>query len=150
MQVIEHFPKQVHAQTIEMLARALASGGVLIVSTPNKGVITYLEKDHVGEMTLAEFDGLMKEFFQEVEIYATSIYEKTPLKIMLKAIREAMVKLRIYETICSLTPPTIIGRFSQLMRKNTLFKRMEELERNEVPLNLIAVARKPRETSERV
>lgn len=66
-ETIEHVPD--HKKFLSEVKRVLKKNGLLIVSTPNKGVFPPDSPWHVKEFTLKEFKTTLKEFFKNVEIF---------------------------------------------------------------------------------
>ena len=65
---IEHIGREHQANAIKAFHNGLKSGGVLAITTPEKG-FTQTNSYHIGEMTRAEFKALLKSCFTEVHIF---------------------------------------------------------------------------------
>jgi ubiquinone/menaquinone biosynthesis C-methylase UbiE len=71
-------------------ARLLKKGGLFIVSTPDRQVITDKAHDHnefhVAELSKRQFENLVGDYFQLLEFYGQVRYTESPTQVILKTL----------------------------------------------------------------
>lgn len=74
LEVIEHLEKQ--SEFLAEIKRVLKTGGIAVISTPNKDVIkiegTPYNPTHLKELSFAEFSNILSRYFREAEFYGQS------------------------------------------------------------------------------
>lgn len=138
-EVIEHLPREEHERVTRKIARALASGGVFVTSTPNRGVIPHLDPGHISELTVDEFIVLLRTSFRDLQVYALGIH--TSKSSRLAALRTTLCSFGVYRLVHALTPSPVLGFFSRRMRGDMEVKPISELRPGERPQNTLVIAR---------
>jgi SAM-dependent methyltransferase len=142
-EALEHIPRETHYPVVHAVSKALARDGTFIITTPNRGVVPYLHPEHISELNMQEFGELMARFFGNVQMFAYGRYTETATKSTLKSIRTFLCKLGVYDAVKSVMPPGLLGFFSTQMRGEPEIIHMSMVRQNQIPLNLLAVARDP-------
>lgn len=150
IETIEHLEKKDHKRFLNELKRVMKPNGALVISTPNKGVIPYLNPEHVGELTEKEFDKLLSENFESVEHFCQGVYDGSAMARSMRSIKTALSLFGLLDEMRSLLPGPILSRISARMRGNSFGVQKKELARSK-PVTFYSKCEKPktRKTSAR-
>ncbi|MFX0022354.1 MAG: class I SAM-dependent methyltransferase [Candidatus Hermodarchaeota archaeon] len=67
--VIEHIDEKFQEKFISEIYRVLKDGGILLIGNPNSLLTRLKNPHHKKELTLDEFESLLKVFFKDVKLY---------------------------------------------------------------------------------
>lgn len=151
LEAIEHLPRESHALVLDNIARSLKPGGVLVLSTPNRGLVTPAQCwGHIGELSVGELQVLLASYFNQSQVFALGTYASSFEKELLRLFRNNLCKLGIYDFLYDFIPPVLLSMLSAKMRGKhsnavePVLTPVSELKSDQVPEFLFAVAKQPR------
>lgn len=72
-EILEHVDEEGQNKLLAESARVLKNDGALYISSPNASVYQFLRKFHLKELTMAEFESLLRKFYRNVEIFGQDL-----------------------------------------------------------------------------
>jgi len=72
-EILEHVNEEDQYKLVAESARVLKDNGVLYISSPNAAIYPFLRPFHLKELTMAEFEHLLRKFYQNVEIFGQDL-----------------------------------------------------------------------------
>jgi hypothetical protein len=133
------------------IARSLKPNGVLVLSTPSKGLIVPAPcYGHIGELTVEELQSLLIRHFKQTQVFALGTYTPSLGKDGLRLLRNSLCRFGVYDFLYDLMPSTLLSMLSYKMRGNhsdavePVLTPLTQLVSGQVPEFLFAIAKQPR------
>jgi ubiquinone/menaquinone biosynthesis C-methylase UbiE len=72
-EILEHVDQEGQNKLLAESARVLKDDGTLYISSPNASVYPFLRSFHLKELTMVEFEHLLRKFYKNVEIFGQDL-----------------------------------------------------------------------------